>query len=230
MNNAVLQDEQDIQSYRALLYKQVREAEVIYEWKCTLVDKGKIGNTLFSLVSMTMFCGLLYYLSPGIEVFYFWLVINALFLPVSYFLFDADNNYHAKITTQGVIISETEQVPEIFYKATRGVAYFGILVCVLAVSIMGPLALVGAGAMALMSVKMTGFAKEPREFVMPFTDQFPYIYTEDKKPIYKHSVIDLFYSNPEERLNDEYSLVLRCYRVQFPEIDRVLRKYINVVN
>ncbi|MEF1257302.1 hypothetical protein QTN95_21145, partial [Vibrio sp. M260112] len=48
-------------------------------------------------------------------------------------------------------------IPEVAYKIVRGFAWVGIAVCIIAVFLLGPLALVGAGAFALMSFGMTNF-------------------------------------------------------------------------
>ncbi|MEF1257310.1 hypothetical protein QTN95_21200, partial [Vibrio sp. M260112] len=51
-------------------------------------------------------------------------------------------------------------IPEVAYKIVRGFAWVGIVVCFIAVFLLGPLALVGAGAFALMSFGMTNFQPE----------------------------------------------------------------------
>ena len=48
-------------------------------------------------------------------------------------------------------------IPEVAYKIVRGFAWGGIVVCFIAVFLLGPLAFVGAGAFALMSFGMTNF-------------------------------------------------------------------------
>ncbi|OOE79336.1 hypothetical protein BZG72_14185 [Salinivibrio sp. PR6] len=48
-------------------------------------------------------------------------------------------------------------IPDVAYQVVRGLAWVGIVVCIIAVFILGPLAFVGAGGFALMSFGMTNF-------------------------------------------------------------------------
>ncbi|MEF1257232.1 hypothetical protein QTN95_20695, partial [Vibrio sp. M260112] len=71
------------------------------------------------------------------------------------YLPDKHRCYH--LTAQGIRYTEQDMIPEVAYKIVRGFAWVGIAVCVIAVLLLGPLALVGAGAFALMSFGMTNF-------------------------------------------------------------------------
>jgi len=57
----------------------------------------------------------------------------------------------------GIHYTEQDMIPEVAYKIVRGFAWGGIVVCIIAVFVLGPLAFVGAGAFALMSFGMTNF-------------------------------------------------------------------------
>ncbi|KDM93257.1 hypothetical protein EA58_01195, partial [Photobacterium galatheae] len=162
------------EAYQAQQRQQVLDAEVIYEWECVLRSQDKHLMPWFMAGFFTLLYGLFYYLSPYVIFFYMWACSVAIFSPVSYFLFDVDYDYKGQITPKGIIVQKTERVPEIFYKATRGMAYFGIGVCLIAGLMMGPLAFVGAGAFALLSFKMTGFHKQSEVEVFPFSENHHY--------------------------------------------------------
>lgn len=66
------------------------------------------------------------------------------------YLVMADKDYHYRLTTEGLIVTYQEAIPEMAYTIVRGLAWLAMAICVMAVSVLGPLALVGAGGMALL--------------------------------------------------------------------------------
>ncbi|RTZ17958.1 hypothetical protein EJ063_03990 [Vibrio aquaticus] len=89
----------------------------------------------------------------------FWLFssVGVIMIFVSRYLFGADKHRCYHLTAQGIHYTEQDMIPEVAYKIVRGFAWVGIAVCIIAVFLLGPLALVGAGACALMSFGMTNF-------------------------------------------------------------------------
>jgi hypothetical protein len=78
------------------------------------------------------------------------------FLMTRYLFFpDKHRCYH--LTSLGIHYTEKDVIPEAAYKVVRGISWVGIVVCVIAVFVLGPLAFVGAGGFALMSFGMTNF-------------------------------------------------------------------------
>ncbi|MGK8174045.1 hypothetical protein ACRS1R_02725 [Aeromonas dhakensis] len=61
---------------------------------------------------------------------------------------------------EGLIVTYQGAIPEIAYTVVRGLAWLGVLVCIMAVAILGPLSLVGAGGMAIFAIFFTDFKKE----------------------------------------------------------------------
>ncbi|NAW88345.1 hypothetical protein [Photobacterium halotolerans] len=175
------------EEYKQQQHQQVLEADVVHEWECVLRHQDKHHLPLFMVGGISVVFGISYYLSTDTNFLYMWPIFVAIFVPVSYFLFDADYDYKGQITPKGIIIQKTERVPEIFYKATRGMAYIGILVCVIAALMVGALAFVGAGAFALMSFKMTGFHKQPEVYVRSFLKGIPYRIRRSEMP-YQYEV------------------------------------------
>lgn len=76
---------------------------------------------------------------------------------VSRYLFPPDKHRCYRLTALGIHYTEQDMIPEVAYKIVRGFARVGIAVCIIAVFLLGPLALVGAGAFALISFGMTNF-------------------------------------------------------------------------
>ncbi len=75
----------------------------------------------------------------------------------------ADKDYHYRLTTEGLIVTYQDAIPEMAYTIVRGLAWLAMAICVMAVSVLGPLALVGAGGMAFFAIFFTDFKREESE-------------------------------------------------------------------
>ncbi|WP_052729960.1 hypothetical protein [Photobacterium halotolerans] len=218
------------EEYQQQQRQQVLEAEVVYEWECILRTKVKLLSTVILGGLGGGFVGVTNYLHPDVVALILCGGMVLIFLPVIYFLFNADYDYKGQITPKGIIIQKTERVPEIFYKATRGMAYIGIVVCVIAALMVGPLAFVGAGAFALLSFKMTGFHKQPQVLVYPFLESFTYRNTcSELDDIYQWDIYTLMCDIPsfdDHKLYNLYWFGFQCKASDFPHIEKVLKQYI----
>ncbi|MGD8109964.1 hypothetical protein [Vibrio sp. TRT 17S01] len=89
----------------------------------------------------------------------FWVafVLMTMMMLMTRYLYLPDKHRCYHLTAQGIRYTEQDMIPEMAYKIVRGFAWVGIVVCFIAVFLLGPLALVGAGAFALMSFGMTNF-------------------------------------------------------------------------
>lgn len=154
-----MNNDQSIESLKELLYN----AEVAYSWEF----KGagfKHENLVNWLIPI--------FVGGSLSVF-FWFVLDELTVDsiafwgllafmtgmvlVSRYLFSPDKHRCYHLTALGIHYTEQDMIPELAYKIVRGFAWVGIAVCIVAVFLLGPLALVGAGACALMSFGMTNF-------------------------------------------------------------------------
>ncbi|NAW64741.1 hypothetical protein [Photobacterium halotolerans] len=218
------------EEYKQQQHQQVLEAEVVHEWECILRTNFKSYSSFIVAGMVSATWGLFYFLSPDISALYLWAISMVIMIPLSYFLFDVDYDYKGQITTKGIIVQKTERVPDIFYKATRGMAYIGIVVCVIAALMVGPLAFVGAGAFALLSFKMTGFHKQPQVLVYPFMESFTYRNTcSELDDIYQWDIYTFMCDIPsfdDQKLYNLYWFGFQCKASDFPHIEKVLKQYI----
>ena len=170
MNEANEVSEQDIpfhllpqeeqQRIIAANQKKIREAPTLHEWDIRVktahawiimsIPIGAlilIGLLLISGGNMASLGWGLIMMGGGLTLYFRYLVM-------------ADKDCHYRLTTEGLIAIHKDAIPEIAYKIVRGLAWLGVVVCVMAVAVLGPLALVGAGGMALFAVFFTDFKKE----------------------------------------------------------------------
>ena len=223
-------------AYKEALVQKVLDADVVYEWEHILIDKhrwvGCIPGVLFGVVFA--------FLTRETPLFSFlmlvWIFLMCAFM---YFIGCASRDYLCQITPYGIRDYKTEQVPEVFYKATRVVAYVGIAVCVIAVIFVGPMAFVGAGGSALMAFQMRNFHKNTEVMVKPFDSNGIYEYNPNDNPpeesCFKNGITRYDYVIPEYLKNgDENLTALKnfhwisffCTQEQYPEIHDVIARYI----
>ncbi|MGY3864367.1 hypothetical protein [Aeromonas bivalvium] len=152
--------------------KRVREAPTLHEW-------GIRVKTPFVWLVISIPVGIM--MSIGIWLVYSdddagWapIIMGGIVAAFTRYLWLADKNYHYRLTTEGLIVTYHDAIPEIAYKIVRGLAWLGVAVCVMAVAVLGPLALVGAGGMALFAVFFTDFKSEVSEHDTMFKKDWPY--------------------------------------------------------
>ncbi|MCS6120794.1 hypothetical protein G3444_18050 [Shewanella baltica] len=148
-------EEQD-QLYQ-LRQQRVREAPTLYEWDIRVA-------TVYGIFWLTFLipCGCLAfigsYLLSGDTSLGMGLIIMALIMCLSArYLWFADKLYHYRLTTEGLVTTYHDAIPDAAYAVVRGLAWFGVVVCIVGVALLGPAALVGAGGFAVMAFFFTGF-------------------------------------------------------------------------
>ncbi|MCG7499579.1 hypothetical protein MHO82_22190 [Vibrio sp. Of7-15] len=218
--------------YKASSQQKVLEAEVVYEWHVILKEKNKWALNTFMFIFMSLMTS--YAVYHDTKLLFFGIAFVLTWVAISHFLFQADNEYQGQITPEGVIIRKTECVPEVFYAATRYLAYIGIVVCIIAGITLGSMIFAGAGAFALLAFKMTGFKKVPEVKIKPYLDSIPYKLEQDDD--YHQNNIRQFTcqnqmlihtDNPEDDyLRHFHWITINCTDKQYVEIKHHLAKFI----
>ncbi|MFQ2550486.1 hypothetical protein ACK3Z3_05125 [Aeromonas caviae] len=160
--------------------KKVREAPTLHEWNIRV-------ETPFVWLVISIPVGIM--MSIGIWLVYSdddagWapIIMGAIVAAFTRYLWLADKNYHYRLTTEGVIVTYQDAIPEAAYTIVRGLAWLAIAICVMAVSVLGPLALVGAGGMALLAIFFTDFKREVSEHETMFKKDWIYtLFISNKK-------------------------------------------------
>ncbi|OOE91328.1 hypothetical protein [Salinivibrio sp. AR640] len=145
------------------LEEQLYAAQVIYSWESMGAglkheNMVKWGLSIFAGTSFLLFLwSVLEKLT--VDSFAFWVLSGFLTLMVfaSRYLFLPDKHRCYHLTSLGIHYTEKDMIPDVAYQVVRGLAWVGIVVCIIAVFVLGPLAFIGAGGFALMSFGMTNF-------------------------------------------------------------------------
>ncbi|MGL5470444.1 MAG: hypothetical protein ACRDCT_20040 [Shewanella sp.] len=207
---ALLPQEEQDRLYK-LRQQRVIEAPTLYEWDIRVA-------TIYGFYGLAW----LGILSPCIAVAalgaYLWtsdrglavgLIIMAFALTLfTRYLWLADKQYHYRLTTEGLVTTEHDAIPDAAYAVVRGIAWFGIVVCVVSVALLGPAALVGAGGFALMGFFFTDFKNEEisitsvlntwQVHVMKVTRKRPFISCESGTPLQFDDSNCRMYCHPED--------------------------------
>lgn len=164
---------QEERKLRVILDEKLFQAPVSYEWEVLVPEEiiMKMANVIISLV----LGGLFFY--AGLSRDSIGLIITGVIFGVSFFfitryLFSPDKAMHYKLTPIGIIYTEKDTIPDIAYTFMRGFAWFSAVVCLATVVYVGPLAFVGAGGMALLAVKFTGFRAEIKTHMIHFSGEY----------------------------------------------------------
>jgi hypothetical protein len=162
--------------------KRVREAPTLHEWDIR-VPTAFVWFGIFFLIGIPVLIGSAMLWNESSDGWIF-IIVGGVMFPYLRFLVMADKDYHYRLTTEGLIVTYQDAIPEAAYSivcglawlglAWLGLAWFGVVVCVLAVALLGPLALVGAGGMALLAIFLTDFKSEVSEHETMFKKDWDY--------------------------------------------------------
>ncbi len=157
----------------AVLDEKLFKAPVSYEWQLIVSELlvPKIAGAI-----MSMFLGGLFIyrgISEGsLGLIIAGVIFGSVLVAVTWFLFCPDKDTHYKLTPLGIIYTEKDTIPDVAYTIMRGFAWVSVVVCLAAVVIVGPLAFVGAGGMALLAFKFTGFKAVTKTLTVHFAKDY----------------------------------------------------------
>ncbi|MCU8089238.1 hypothetical protein [Shewanella sp. SM21] len=149
------QEEQD--RLNKLRQQRVREAPTLYEWDIKVATVYSMGWLVVIIpCGIMVLIGLVAYWYES-DQWYGFFFMALIFAPFIRYLWLADKQYHYRLTTEGLVTTYHDAIPDAAYAVVRGLAWFGVVVCIVGVAFLGPAALIGAGGMALGAFFFTGF-------------------------------------------------------------------------
>ena len=164
---------QEERQLRAILDENLSQAPVSYEWKVLVPEEiiMKITNVIISLIpgGLFVYAGLS---RDSVGLIITGVIFSTLFIFITRYLFSPDKDMHYKLTPLGIIYTEKDTIPDVAYTIMRGFAWFSAVVCLATVVYVGPLAFVGAGGMALLAVKFTGFHAVTKTVTVQFATNY----------------------------------------------------------
>ncbi|MCU8068979.1 hypothetical protein [Shewanella sp. SM32] len=185
------QEEQD-RLYQ-LRQQRVREASTLYEWDIRVATVYGMGWLVVIIpCGIMVLIGLVahWYESDQWYGFFFMALI---FAPFIRYLWLADKQYHYRLTTEGLVTTYHDTIPDAAYAVVRGLAWFGVVVCIVGVAFLGPAALIGAGGMALGAFFFTGFKNVETTSISAIKRGHPHMIKVTHKRPYISCDTDRFY-------------------------------------
>ncbi|WP_447829252.1 hypothetical protein [Aeromonas salmonicida] len=176
-----------------LRQQRVREAPTLYEWDlkvATVYGMGWLAVMIPCGIMVLMGLVAHWYESDQWYGFFFMALI---FAPFIRYLWLADKQYHYRLTTEGLVTTYHDAIPDAAYAVVRGLAWFGVVVCIVGVALLGPAALVGAGGFAVMAFFFTGFKNVETTSISAIKRGHPHMIKVTQKRPYISCDTDRFY-------------------------------------
>ena len=150
-----------------LRQQRVREAPTLYEWDIKVATVYAMGWLVVIIpCGIMVLIGLVAYWYES-DQWYGFFFMALIFAPFIRYLWLADKQYHYRLTTEGLVTTYHDVIPDAAYAVVRGLAWFGVVVCIVGVALLGPVALVGAGGFAVMAFFFTGFKNVETTYESP---------------------------------------------------------------
>ncbi|MFP7408417.1 hypothetical protein [Aeromonas veronii] len=161
-----------VNHYYSEQYLELQKEPVLYEWHIDHTPRAAWSSSLlmggvFWLIALVTFINgnshnawssLCFFLIFGvISVFY------------CRYLTDPNQLYHYRMTAKGIYYTQQDKIPEVAYTIVRGIGGLLIVVSIIAVGLVGPLALAGAGAGVFLAFKITNMKPQINHYGCKFS-------------------------------------------------------------
>ncbi len=153
--------------YYSEQYLELQKEPVLYEWQ---IDHRQrlVREMAAGLCGLLWFIGLMIFINGDNEhdwqITLMFLVFGVLGALQGRYLFSPNQLYHYRMTAKGIYYTQQDKIPEVAYSIMRGIGGLLIVGSIIAVGLVGPLALAGAGAGAFLAFKITNMKPRIRHY------------------------------------------------------------------
>ncbi|MFM5337005.1 hypothetical protein [Aeromonas enteropelogenes] len=149
--------------YYSEQYLELQKEPVLYEWQ--IDHRQRLAWELpIAIGGFLWFLGLLNLINSDSQKAWqltlFCIVFGILAVLQGRYLFTPNQLYHYRMTAKGIYYTQQDKIPEVAYTIMRGIGGLLIVGSIIAVGLVGPLALAGAGAGAFLAFKITNMKPE----------------------------------------------------------------------
>lgn len=153
--------------YYSEQYLELQKEPVLYEWQ--IDHRQRLAWELpIAIGGFLWFLGLLNLINSDSQkdwqLTLFCIVFGILAVLQGRYLFTPNQLYHYRMTAKGIYYTQQDKIPEVAYTIARGIGGLLILGSIIAVGLVGPLALAGAGAGAFLAFKITNMKPRIRHY------------------------------------------------------------------
>ncbi|KXU80570.1 hypothetical protein [Aeromonas enteropelogenes] len=153
--------------YYSEQYLELQKEPVLYEWQ--IDHRQRLAWELpIAIGGFLWFLGLLNLINSDSQKAWqltlFCIVFGILAVLQGRYLFTPNQLYHYRMTAKGIYYTQQDKIPEVAYTIMRGIGGLLIVGSIIAVGLVGPLALAGAGAGAFLAFKITNMKPEVHHY------------------------------------------------------------------
>ncbi|RQM57392.1 hypothetical protein [Aeromonas enteropelogenes] len=153
--------------YYSEQYLELQKEPVLYEWQ---IDHRQrlVREMAGGVCGIFWIIGLLIFINSDSQnawqLTLFCIVFGILGALQGRYLFAPNQLYHYRMTAKGIYYTQQDKIPEMAYTIARGIGGLLIVGSIIAVGLVGPLALAGAGAGAFLAFKITNMKPEVHHY------------------------------------------------------------------
>lgn len=153
--------------YYSEQYLELQKEPVLYEWQ---IDHRQrlVREMAGGVCGIFWTIGLLIFINSDSQnawqLTLFCIVFGILGALQGRYLFSPNQLYHYRMTAKGIYYTQQDKIPEMAYTIARGIGGLLIVGSIIAVGLVGPLALAGAGAGAFLAFKITNMKPQINHF------------------------------------------------------------------
>ncbi|WP_337075954.1 hypothetical protein [Aeromonas veronii] len=153
--------------YYSEQYLELLKEPVLYEWQ--IDHRQRLAWELpIAIGGFLWLLGLLNLINSDSQkdwqLTLFCIVFGILAVLQGRYLFTPNQLYHYRMTAKGIYYTQQDKIPEVAYTIMRGIGGLLIVGSIIAVGLVGPLALAGAGAGAFLAFKITNMKPRSRHY------------------------------------------------------------------
>ncbi|MFM5538104.1 hypothetical protein ACET8U_11965 [Aeromonas veronii] len=151
--------------YYSEQYLELQKEPVLYEWHIDHAPRAAWSSSLL-MGGVCWLIALMVFINSDSQnpwpLIWVLLILGGWGVIFSRYLTDPNQLYHYRMTAKGIYYTQQDKIPEVAYTIARGIGGLLIVGSIIAVGLVGPLALAGAGAGAFLAFKITNM--KPRVF------------------------------------------------------------------
>ncbi|WP_236345324.1 hypothetical protein [Aeromonas veronii] len=204
--------------YYSEQYLELLKEPVLYEWQ--IDHRQRLAWELpIAIGGFLWFLGLLNLINSDSQkdwqLTLFCIVFGILAVLQGRYLFTPNQLYHYRMTAKGIYYTQQDKIPEVAYTIMRGIGGLLIVGSIIAVGLVGPLALAGAGAGAFLAFKITNMKPEIKYLGAFYT-------AEGTLKSYRKDNAFIIESSPFKLINH---IVINCNAGDFDNVYKIARQF-----
>ncbi|WP_275931266.1 hypothetical protein [Aeromonas sp. 1HA1] len=207
-----------VNHYYSEQYLELQKEPVLYEWQIDHTPRAAWSSSLlmggvFWLIALVTFINGNSH--NAWSSLWFFLIFGVISVFYSRYLTDPNQLYHYRMTAKGIYYTQQDKIPEVAYSIARGIGGLLIVGSIIAVGLVGPLALAGAGAGAFLAFKITNMKPEKKYLGAFYT-------AEGTLKSYRKDNAFIIESSPFKLINH---IVINCNAGDFDNVYQIARQF-----